>query len=134
MKIAKLFLAGCLVVTTLFSCSKDNEEPPAPVTGVAGKWVGTYGFGNETPHVFYSLNIKTNGVIEELNKSGNSKGDGSWNLNGSVFTAQYQWKAPMNSKYSIKATYNGANGKLSGTWGYDNSATDGGLWEAEKSN
>jgi hypothetical protein len=131
MKFIKLFILGLIVSTVFLSCKKDNTGATASKS-LQGKWVGTYGFGNETPHVFYSFNIKASGVIEELSQAGNSKGSGTWNLNGNSFTATYQWKSPMNTVYSVVAIYDPATGKLTGTWGYDNNNTNGGLWEQSR--
>jgi hypothetical protein len=134
MKFAKYFSIALLITTAFFftSCSKnsDDVQPPASTSQtVAGKWVGTYGFGNDAPTIYFAFNIKANGTIEELNKSGQSKGSGTWSLNGNAFTAKYTWVAPYNTVFSVAATYNAATKKLTGTWGYDNSSTDGGLWE-----
>jgi hypothetical protein len=89
---------------------------------------------NNPPSIYYRLNVKHGGAIEELNSGGLSKGSGTWNLNGNTFTAHYQWKAPLNTVFTIAATYDAASKKLVGTWGYDNSATDGGKWEATRTN
>ena len=133
MKVFKFLIVALLISAAFFtaSCSKKNSEE-IPVHPLAGKWVGTYGFGNESPTIFYSFNIKSNNVIEELNPSGNSKGSGTWQLNGNTFTAQYQWKEPLNTIYSVTATYDKATGKLTGTWGYDDDPDNGGLWEQTK--
>lgn len=139
MKTLKHSALALLIVSTLFvACKKDNDTPVEP-NGTpgefsAGVWQGKYGFGNETPNVTYIFNIKAGGVIEELNSQGNSKGDGTWALNGTTFTAQYQWKSPYFTKYKVVATYDKTTGKLTGTWGYDNSTTDGGKWNMTKKN
>jgi hypothetical protein len=130
-KFLKFSIVALLMSVAIFSCKKDSDNVSSNPS-IQGDWVGKYGFGNETPDIYYRLNIKAGGVIEELNQAGSSKGSGTWSLNGTTFTAHYQWKAPMNTVYSVAATYNEATGKLSGTWGYDNSATDGGLWEQSK--
>jgi hypothetical protein len=132
MKFLKLPILALFLSAVFFSCKKDSDSVPQPAPGIAGDWIGKYGFGNETPAIYFRFNIKSNGEIEELNSSGNSKGGGTWNLNGTTFTATYQWKAPLNTKYKVAATYDAATNKLSGTWGYDNNATNGGLWEQTK--
>ena len=134
MKFLRLSMLALLMTATLFTCKKDKDsiDNKNPNPGVQGNWVGTYGFGNEAPSIYYRFNIQSNGVIEELNSSGNSKGSGTWNLNGTNFTATYQWKAPYNTVFTVAATYNEATHKLTGTWGYDNNATNGGKWEQTK--
>jgi hypothetical protein len=134
MKFIKLSILTLLTSVVLLSCSKNSDDviPHNPAPGISGDWIGKYGFGNETPAVYFRFNIQADGKIDELNSSGNSKGGGTWELNGASFTAHYQWKAPMNTIFSVAATYNEATHKLTGTWGYDNSTTNGGLWEQTK--
>lgn len=134
MKFLKFSLVALLMSTAFFSCKKDadNITSHKPAPGIQGDWIGKYGFGNETPGIYYRFSIQESGLIDELNSSGVSKGGGTWNLNGTTFTAHYQWKAPLNTIYTVSATYNEAAHKLSGTWGYGNSATNGGLWEQTK--
>jgi len=129
MKFLRLTLVAMLLTTVLFSCGKssDKETTPTPTPGITGKWVGHYGFGNETPAVSYILNVRPDGKVEELNTSGASKGDGPWSLTGSTFNGHYTWKAPMNTVFTVVATYDATNHKLVGTWGYDDNATNGGL-------
>lgn len=130
MKFVKFSIVALLMPVIFFSCKKDNDT----VKPVEGNWNGLYGFGIDPPSISYKLNIKHDGTIEELNASGNVKGSGTWNFNGNTLTGHYQWKAPLNTVFSIIATYDPATNKLTGTWGYDNSATDGGKWEAGKTN
>lgn len=131
MKFARLALIALMMPVVFISCSKDNDEIAQPVEG---KWNGLYGFDNDAPSISYKLNVKHGGVIEELNSSGQVKGSGSWNFNGNTLSAHYQWKSPLNTVYTITAVFDPATQKLTGTWGYDNSATDGGKWEATKTN
>ncbi|MBC7947313.1 MAG: hypothetical protein H7Y42_05500 [Chitinophagaceae bacterium] len=130
MKFLKLSILTTVFSICVLACNKDSDGTASQP--IAGKWVGTYGFGNESPAIYYAFNIKSNGVIEELSQSGNSKGSGTWNLNGNTFTAHYQWKAPLNTIYTVIATYDVATGKLTGTWGYDDDGDNGGLWEQSK--
>jgi len=131
MKFLKFSIVALLMPVILFSCKKDKDDTVLPVEG---KWTGLYGFGIDAPSISYKLNIKHDGTIEELNVAGNSKGGGSWSFTGNTLTAHYQWKAPLNTVFSIIATYDPATQKLTGTWGYDNNATDGGKWESAKTN
>ena len=131
MKFLKIAIVALLMPVIFFSCKKDKVDTVQPVEG---NWVGLYGFGNDAPSISYKLNIKHDGIIEELNVSGQSKGDGPWSFNGNTLTAHYQWKPPMNTIFSISATYDPSTKKLTGTWGYDNSTTNGGKWESTKSN
>ena len=130
MKAVKLSLLALCSLTTLFvSCSKDNDStPPVPTDSIEGVWQGKYGYDNESPSINYIFNIKPGGVIEELNSSGASKGSGTWTLSGTEFTAHYQWKAPLLTVFTVKATFDKSTSKLTGTWGYNNSNNNGGKW------
>lgn len=132
MKFFKYLVVSLLIGTAFFSfssCKKNSDNINHPLEG---KWVGSYGFGNETPHAFFSFNIKPGGVIEELSQSGESKGDGTWSINGTTFSATYQWDAPLNTIYSVVAVYDASKGKLTGSWGYNSSSTNGGFWEQSR--
>lgn len=131
MKFSRFVIVALLTPLLFISCSKDTDDVVLPVEG---SWNGSYGFGIDPPSISYKLNIKHGGVIEELNSSGQVKGSGSWNLNGNTLSGHYQWKAPMNTVFTITAVYDPATKKLTGTWGYDNSANDGGKWETTKTN
>lgn len=120
-----------LVPVIFFSCKKNDDDAVLPVEG---KWSGSYGNDNDPPSISYMLTIKHGGVIEEVNATGQVKGSGSWNLDGNTFTAHYQWKAPLNTVFTITAIYNPVANKLTGEWGFDNSSADGGKWEANKTN
>lgn len=135
MRFFKFFIVALFLSTAIFSCKKDdNDNFTSPSnTAIEGKWVGKYGYQNEAPSIYYCLNVKPGGIIEELNSSGVSKCiSGTWSLNGNTFTAKYQWKAPLNTTFSVVATFDPSTGKLVGTWGYDNNATNGGKWENSK--
>lgn len=135
MKFLKFFIVALLLSTAFFSCKKDNNDDFTPTpsnSAIEGKWVGKYGYQNDAPTIYFCLNVKPGGIIEELNSSGESKGSGTWSMNGNTFTAKYQWKAPLNTIFSVIATYDPATGKLSGTWGWNDNATTGGKWENSK--
>jgi hypothetical protein len=132
MKISKFILA--LFSLALFaSCNKDNDDD-VPSTGIEGRWVGTYVNDASGNTFYYSFNIKSNGVIEEINSSNQVVGTGTWQLNTStnVFMAKYAWSNGQD--FSVIAAYDKNAKKLIGDWGYDDSNTDGGSWEMTKSN
>jgi hypothetical protein len=86
-QVFKITLA-LLVASTLFvACSKeDSVNPQGPVT-ITGKWVGKYGYDSDDPSFYYCFNIKSDGSFQEMNKSQEVLGTGSWQLVGDVFTA-----------------------------------------------
>jgi len=136
MKFLKFFIVALLLSTAFFSCKKDNNDDdftPPSNTAVEGKYVGKYGYSSDAPTIYYCLDIKSGGVIDELSSTGSSKCvSGNWSMNGNVFTAKYQWKAPLNTIFSVKATFDPATKKLVGTWGWNDDPTTGGKWEATK--
>jgi|KBSSwiS6_1023812.scaffolds.fasta_scaffold01119_4 hypothetical protein len=121
----KNLVVGVLIVFSFASCKKDKDTSPSiPIEGV---YTGKYGLDNDTPDTDQKYNIKAGGIFQEIGvNSGAVVGEGTWQLNGNNFTATYTivW-APF-SKYSVSATFDPATGKLTGTWGYDNSPSDGG--------
>ena len=131
MKILKIALIALFVSGLFVACSKDKKENPSE-SSIIGKWEGKYGFDNDNPSIYYSLNFKSSGVIEEMNSTGQVIGSGTWQMSGNTITAHYAWYPPSTATFSIVAAYDGSHGKLLGNWGYDASATDGGLWEMTK--
>ncbi len=132
MKALKLFAIVLVTPLVFLACKKDEATSKPPTSSIEGIWVGKYGYGNQTPDVYYSLNIKPGGVIQELKPSGESKGSGTWTLSGNTFKAKYKWIILGQSTFSLIATINPATGKLSGTWGFDDNPSDGGLFEMNK--
>ena len=117
-----------LAAITFASCKKDDVKPvPA---SIEGQYSGKYGFGNDAPDTEYKLYFKPGGILEEIGvNSGMVMGQGTWQVNGNMVTGKYTIVYPPNSKYSISAEFNPATNKLTGTWGYDDNATDGGKFE-----
>lgn len=133
MKVFYLFTFLVLSTVSFIACSKEEDEGH-PTDTVEGLWIGTYGFGSESPDIFFSFNIKPGGVIEELNSNQLVKGSGTWELDDDDFTASYQWGAPYFTSFSVMATFDKSKGRLTGFWGYDDSAIDGGKWIMDKNN
>jgi len=130
MKLLKCFAFVLLLSTAFVACKKDNDgissTPPNPsASPFTGKWIGKFGFNDETPNAFFSLNIKSNGEIQELNSSGVAKGKGTYTIEGSVLKGTYKMVFSPFNEYSVIATVNAA-GKMEGSWGYDKNGTDGG--------
>jgi hypothetical protein len=125
MKVLTIAIITLVVSTAFLACKKDSSKPSTPA--VAGIYDGKYGFDTETPDNDYTLNIRADGVIQEIGQSsGNPTGQGTWQLNGNTLTATYKMLFSPYNQYSVIATFDAATGKLTGTWGYDNSGTDGG--------
>jgi hypothetical protein len=131
MKFLKIAFIALLFQTVFIACKKETATTPsAPVEGM---YLGKYGFGNETPDKNYTLQLKSNGIIQELGQSsGNPTGEGSWQLKGNNFTASYKMLFSPFSDYYIVAVLNPSTGTLSGTWGYKPGGIDGGLFNLKK--
>jgi hypothetical protein len=118
-----------IISLTLFaSCKKDDVKPssngtpvtPPQLTGpVTGRWIGTGGYDLASTGFYYSLNVKSNGTIEEINASNVVKGTGTWTLNGTLFHASYH---PVYSSTNtiVVAVFDSVQKKLDGTWHYEN--------------
>jgi len=128
MRVVKFAMITLFLATAVIACKKEKNDPPAP--SIQGKFVGAYGFDSNIPSIYYSLNFKPGGVIEELDDAGQLKGTGSFQISGNIL-AKYVWA--NGTDFSIRATYNESVGELvNGTWGWDNSYTDGGTWAMQK--
>ena len=122
-------LAFVLLLTSVFAaCKKDKDSSPSnsEAQQFYGKWVGTYGFDNDVPGYFFSLNIQSDGTIQELKSNGDAKGQGTWKVEGSVLKGTYKMLFSPFNEYSVIATVNSSTGKIEGTWGYDGDGSDGG--------
>ena len=129
MNFVKFVTITLFLATAVISCKKEKNDPPAPV--IDGKFVGAYGFASDIPSIYFSLNFKPGGVIEELDDAGQVKGTGNYQVNGNILTAHYIWTS--GTEFSIRATYNQSVSELvNGVWGWNDSFTDGGTWAMQK--
>lgn len=122
-------LMALLVAMSFVACKKDDAKP---AVSIEGKWVGKYGTGENPPSSFYSFNFKADGTIQELDQSGAVTGEGEWELDNNILYATYSTLPPNVKVYTIIGAFNAGQGKILGNWGYDDSATNGGLWEMNK--
>ena len=125
----KIMTIMLLAGITFVSCNKDNDDVEKPTTA-EGLYSGKYGFGNDVPDNDYKLNFKAGGVLQEIGiSSGSVTGQGTWQMNGNTITGKYTMLFSPFNVYSVSGTFDAATKKITGTWGYDNSATDGGKME-----
>lgn len=133
MKLLKIAVLSLLCVSTFMACKKDKDDKTTTnASGMAGTWVGKYGNGTDSPNIYYAFSIKSNGTLEEINKYGVKIGEGIWTISGNKFVATLHYLANPSGGFSVTATLNDSKNKLTGTWGYGNSATDGGAFYMNK--
>ena len=107
-----LFVALC----TFVSCSKKKDDvPPAPT--MAGKWVGKWGNGNETPNTYFSFTINANGTLTVEEGNPLDFGTGTWTLEGDTFKAVYEYNDNPGEKLNVAAKVNQARTEIEGEWG-----------------
>jgi hypothetical protein len=128
MKFFKRLAVVLLIASVFTACKKDKDSSSSnsEAQQFYGKWVGTYGFDNDVPAYFFSLNIASDGSIQELNSSGVAKGQGTWKVTGSTLKGTYKMLFSPYNEYSVIATINSSTGKMEGSWGYDDNGSDGG--------
>lgn len=131
MKFLKRMVFALVLSSAFIACSKDdvdnNSKPNPDAAAFAGKWVGSYGFGSSNSDDYFSLVIKTNGVIQEIGEhSGAPTGQGTWTIEGNTLTGQYKMLWSPYNQYGVKLTINASTGKMEGSWGTDGSTTSGG--------
>lgn len=134
MKFFKVLAFVVMLGTAFMACKKDSDSTPAPApSGIEGKYTGKYGFEGDGLTDPFILNIKAGGIFQEIGtNSGAPTGQGTWQLNGNKFTANYKMLFAPYNEYSVSLTYDAANKKLTGTWGFDKSTTDGGPLEVKR--
>lgn len=134
MKVSKIMFSVFMAMAALMSCKKDHDE--IKKTTIEGRWEGTYINDASGNSFYYSFNIKPDGVIEEINASGEKIGEGTWEIDSNnIFSAHYKWIPPTgHSNYAVIGALYHETGKLLGNWGYGSSTTNGGTWEMQKSN
>lgn len=132
MRILTTVFLSVFFIASITSCSKDKDPVSVPTTEFAGKYVGKYGTGNNTPSVFFSFNLKQNGTLEELDETGEVIGTGAWSISGNTFHGTSHYIFPLTNFFALTANYEASKKKLTGTWGYGNNDKDGGKWYMTK--
>jgi hypothetical protein len=132
MRILTSAFIALFISTTFLACKKESDKPATP-NAVAGVYSGKYGLGSEDPDNNYTLNLKAGGTIEELGmSSGNPVARGTWVLNGTTLTAKYTMLYSPFNNYFLVAAFDASSGTFTGTWGYENSSTDGGKFQVSR--
>lgn len=123
----KSLFAAILLTTAFAACSKNNDDTPPPFV-MDGLWEGKIGTGSVTPSGQYALKIKPGGIVERVNSSNNVTASGTWQLNGSNFTATYNYS--NGTIVSVTGTVDKGKNKLTATW--ENNGNEEGTLFANK--
>ena len=126
MKYLKLISVAFILIAPFIACKKEGTNKA--VGNIEGTWEGKYSNGNSNPSIFYSLRFNAGGILEEVGSNGQVKGTGTWEIDKNIIEAEYTNTA-SGAKYSLIGAFYPSDGKLLGNWGFDESVTDGGLWE-----
>ncbi len=126
MKYLKLTSITLILMASFIACKKDGTNKA--VGSIEGTWEGKYSTGSNNPNIFYSLRFNAGGILEEVGSNGQVKGTGTWELDKNILEAEYT-NIASGAKYSLIGAFYPSDGKLLGNWGFDESVTDGGLWE-----
>lgn len=111
------------LATTLSTPSENTILPAA-----AGKWMGTFGHGENSNTDFYSFQLNADGTMQVLNNVGGTIANGKYTISRNVITGSYTYSdGPV---FSFTGTV--ANNTMSGTWGSVNSVNNGGKWMMTK--
>ena len=125
MKTFSLVLATLFAVASFTACKKDDEVAK-PVATIEGKWEGKYSFGNGPADKYFGFLVKDGGVFEEISSSGSKIGEGTWHFENQILMANYTRIAAPNTEYSIIGAFDKNQGEIAGTWGFEESNSDGG--------
>lgn len=138
MKTKLLFLA-LFAALSIQSCKKDDDTKPsaggpAPIVNrsMEGKWIGKYGYGNDTPSIYYCFQISEDGTVKELHSDGVQSGVGTWTLTTTTFSASTHFLPPLSTEFRVNGTLNENTMRITGTWGYSPSVSNGGKFYLQK--
>jgi hypothetical protein len=93
---------------------------------VTGIWKGTWGYGDNSTTNFLSYQLNNDGTMLLLSQVGATEARGTYTFGNNILTASYSYLG--GGAIAASGVYDPSTGKLTGTWGHNNSATDGGKW------
>lgn len=116
-----------VIFLILFSCSKKQEETPAPspASPAIGYWIGSYTTIGQLGSANYAMLLQAGGVgrVYELGQktdttliAASAKVNAVWTLNGNTVQTTY---SSGSKTINTIATLNAANTQMSGTWAFD---------------
>lgn len=126
MKFSKGILILSVALLAFGACKKDDANKE-----IAGTWEGSWGFDLENPTYYERWEIKKNGDLVAYDEDGDVYANGSWNVDGLNFEAEYTSEVSGN-EYRFEGLYHDALKEIVGTWGNSPSTADGGTFEMYK--
>jgi hypothetical protein len=97
---------------------------------ITGTWKGTWGYAENSTTNFLSYQLNNDGSMLLLSQVGATEARGTYTFANNILTASYSYLG--GGAYSSSGVYDASTGKLTGTWGRNSSATDGGKWVLTK--
>lgn len=116
-------------VNTVTAPVKIGKRPNTVITvnpSVAGTWKGTWGYADNSTTNFLSYQLNNDGTMLLVSQVGATEARGTYTFANNILTASYSYLG--GGAYSASGVYDASTGKLTGTWGRNSSATDGGKW------
>ena len=116
-----------------FSCKKKTDTPINNV----GSYVGTYDFTGDNIPFSISFNLKADNTVDVIAFNSatqqNVNGSGTYTLSANnTFEASITTTGNVISAQSFTGTFDPTTNKLTGTWGFTPSKTNGGTWVLTK--
>jgi hypothetical protein len=122
MRQLQTILLTLFICAMVVSCSKNNEDIKPPYV-VEGLYSGKIGTGSATPSGQYALSLKSDGTIARISQNGDTTATGTWQLNGTAFSASYA-SVVNTTTVEVTGTLDKEAKKISGNW-VNNSGTAG---------
>lgn len=127
--------SGALLVLFLAlaaaACGDDDPAGPEPAE-LNGKWVGTYGSGEDSTDFDFTVFLVGDDSIGVIDGLGDTpEAGGIWRMKGDSLLAKYKYVGSVDSIW-LKARVNGSNDLVSGAWGIDGTETASGRFVVTK--
>lgn len=131
MKLFQKMLLISMVVVSMYSCKKDNDDEPQD--SPAGYWKGFYGSGTNPATQNYSWLFRENGTLRVYSQSADttagSKAEGTYSVNGSTIKTSYTYiSGAISGSFSTTASTPDDFETMSGTYGSGSATTGGGTF------
>jgi len=131
MKTLQMIAICGLLLTGLFSCTKEKEAVYDPIDEMYETYTGKQGAGVEDPANYLQLKLEDHGSLLSFNSHKALPGSGSWEISGNRFRGSFR-QGDNNMTVTLEGTYDPASHKISGSWGYGEFPIGGGSFYVVK--